>query len=171
MNPLQETLRIGTTAPPFAAKDQTQKEHRLDDYRGRWVVLFFYPKDRTINCTIEACSFRNHQAEFGKENAVVFGISRDDVESHEDFARRRRLGYPLLSDPKGLAMRAYQAQGWFGRPRRITYIIDPDGHVARVYDRVRAPKHAHTVLSDLKDLKTKRDAVVPPRSPVPAIAT
>ena len=102
---------------------------------------------------------------------MIFGISRDDVESHEDFARRRRLGYPLLSDPKGVIMRAYKAEGWFGRPRRITYVVDPDGHVARVYDPVRAPNHASTVLSDLRDLKAKRDAIVPPRSRLAAVAT
>ena len=171
MNTLRESLRIGTSAPPFEAKDQTQKDHRLDDYRGRWVILFFYPKDRTINCTIEACNFRNHQADFAKENTVILGVSRDDVESHEDFARRRRLEYPLLADPKGALMKAYHAEGWFGRPRRVTYIVDPDGHIARVYDKVRAPTHANAVLADLRELKSKRDALVPTRSEVPAIKT
>lgn len=171
MNALRDTLRIGTSAPSFEAKDQTQKDHRLDDYRGRWVVLFFYPKDRTINCTIEACNFRNHKAEFDRENALIFGVSRDDVESHEDFSRRRRLGYPLLADPKGVIMRAYKAEGWFGRPRRVTYIIDPDGHIAKIYEKVRAPTHANAVLTDLRELKAKRDALVPPRTALTAIAT
>ena len=171
VNNLRDTLRIGTNAPPFEAKDQTQRNIRLDDFRGRWVVLFFYPKDRTLNCTIEACNFRNHKEEFEQENAVVFGVSRDDVESHEDFARRRRLAYPLLADPKAAIIRAYKAEGWFGRARRTTYIIDPDGHIARVYERVRAPNHANTVLSDLRELKAKRDSSVPPRTAVAALPT
>lgn len=161
MKTLRDTLRIGTSAPPFEAKDQAQHPIRLQDYRGRWVVLFFYPKDRTLNCTIEACSFRNHQADFEGENAVVFGVSRDDVASHEDFARRRRLSYPLLADPTGRIMRDYRARGWFGRARRTTFVIDPDGRVACVYERVRAPHHAETVLSDLRELKSKRDSIVP----------
>jgi thioredoxin-dependent peroxiredoxin len=167
----EASLRIGAIAPPFEARDQSQHTVNLQAFRGRWVVLFFYPKDRTMNCTLEACNFRNRQADFERENAVVFGVSRDDVESHEDFARRRRLQFPLLADPKGQIIRDYRAVGWFGRARRMTYVIDPDGHIARIYDRVRSATHAGTVLSDLRALKSKRDEVVPPRTMVSAIAT
>src|SRR5688500_2204388 len=114
---MTEPLDTGTPAPNFQARDQNANPIRPSDLRGHWIVLFFYPKDRTPNCTREACGFRDNMTLFRGEDAVILGVSRDDLESHEDFARRRRLPYSLLSDTEGQITRAYHGQGWFGRPR------------------------------------------------------
>ena len=156
---LRTTLRLGNRAPDFKAEDQSGKIVRLSDLRGRWVVLYFYPKDRTRGCTAEACGFRNRLDSLMAEEADVIGVSRDSVVSHKEFARRHNLGFRLLADPEGDIVRAFRANGILGWPRRMTYILDPDGHIVKAYKWVRPKGHAQAVLSDLRDLKSKRGRI------------
>lgn len=154
-------LAPGTPAPPIEAPDQQGHTFRLADHRGRWVVLYFYPKDQTRHCTQEACGFRDLNHEFETEGALVVGVSRDTAESHLRFAQRRRLPFPLLADPHADIIRAYGARRWHGWARRCTYVIDPQGRIAQTYDRIRAHAHPRRVLADLRGLmkdRARRDA-------------
>ncbi|MGQ9605167.1 MAG: peroxiredoxin [Thermogutta sp.] len=126
-------LAVGVKAPDFQALDQNGQTLRLSDYRGRWVVLFFYPKDNTPICTREACGFRDAYEEFLDIGAVVLGISSDPPESHARFAEKHRLTFPLLTDDGSLS-RLYGARKLLGiLPRRVTFVIDPEGTVVMVF--------------------------------------
>lgn len=160
----RDLLPLGTQAPDFQGPDQSGAVVRGSDFRGRWLVLYFYPKDRTRNCTKEACGFRDQAQPLADARAAVVGVSRDTVASHADFARRRGLSFPLVSDPGGGIARAYRARGWLGFPRRVTYVIDPDGRIARRYESVHADRHAAEVLTDLRRLKEEKGAIVPHRT-------
>lgn len=148
-------------AQPFTLLDQHSKLHSLADYRGKWVVLYFYPKDDTPGCTTEACSFRDEReaiAEFG--NAIILGISTDSVKSHKKFADKYRLTFPLLSDPGHSVIEAYDAwqpKKMFGREflgvLRKTFIIDPTGFIAKEYPNVDPKTHAAEIINDLKSLQ------------------
>ena len=153
-------MDIPFKAPDFKLKDQTGKTHSLENYAGKWLVLYFYPKDDTPGCTVEACSFRDGRDDIAdKTGASVVGISKDDVNSHEAFAKKHRLTFPLLSDPSGKVVEAYGAWGkkMYGREGiiRKTFLIDPDGLVQKVYGRVTPDGHADKVLEDLVKLQTK----------------
>lgn len=142
-------------APSFELNGTDGNTHTLDQYNGKWVILYFYPKDDTPGCTVEACGFRDvHQAILSKR-AVVLGVSRDDASSHDKFARKHSLPFPLLSDPDHTVMDAYGAWGkkMFGKEGvlRKTFIIDPDGQVVKVYGRVTPVGHAEQVLAYLDD--------------------
>ena len=144
-------------APTFSLKDTEGNTHSLDQYRGKWVVLYFYPKDDTPGCTTEACSFRDsHELLLAKE-AVVLGVSRDDAASHEKFMNKYSLPFPLLSDPDHAVMDAYGAWGkkMFGKEGvlRKTFIINPEGDVVKIYGRVTPIGHAEHVLQTLADLQ------------------
>lgn len=145
-------LDVGTAAPGFALKDHTGAVHRLEDYRGRWVVLYFYPNDDTPGCTKEACSFRDNLPAFGDLNAVVLGLSANDEASHQAFARKYELNFPLLIDPDKSVLEAYDAYGEktsFGKTHmgvfRKTYLIDPEGKIAHVWPAVDVEGHAEDV--------------------------
>ncbi len=126
-------LSVGDKAPDFQARDHNGRSVRLSDYRGRWVVLFFYPKDNTPICTREACSFRDAYEEFLEIGAVVLGVSADPPESHARFAAQYRLGFPLLTDDGSLS-RLFGVRKLLGiLPRRATFVIDPEGTVAMVF--------------------------------------
>lgn len=126
-------LAVGVKAPDFQAFDQNGQAVRLSDYRGRWVVLFFYPKDNTPICTREACGFRDAYEEFLDIGAVVLGISSDPPESHARFAEKHRLTFPLLTDDGSLS-RLFGVRKLLGiLPRRVTFVIDPEGTVAMVF--------------------------------------
>jgi peroxiredoxin Q/BCP len=145
-------------APDFSLPDQTGKTVSLADYHGTWLVLYFYPKDDTPGCTTEACSFRDGRDDIvDQSGAEVVGISKDDVESHQAFAAKHRLTFPLLSDPSGAVVEAYGAWGktMYGREGilRRTYLIDPDGIVQKVYGRVTPDGHSEKVLADLLTLQ------------------
>lgn len=145
------------SAPNFSLSDTEGNTHTLDQYRGKWVVLYFYPKDDTPGCTVEACSFRDvHDAILAKK-AVVLGVSRDDAKSHEKFASKHALPFPLLSDPDHSVMDAYGAWGkkMFGKEGilRKTFIIDPDGNVVKVFGRVTPIGHAEQVLQALEEFQ------------------
>lgn len=126
-------LSVGDKAPDFETRDHNGQPVRLSDYRGRWVVLFFYPKDNTPICTREACSFRDAYEEFLDFGAVVLGVSADPPESHARFAAQHRLGFPLLTDDGSLS-RLFGVRKLLGiLPRRATFVIDPEGTVAMVF--------------------------------------
>ncbi|MCS6789527.1 MAG: thioredoxin-dependent thiol peroxidase [Bacteroidia bacterium] len=147
------TLTIGTPAPPFEALDQNGTIHRLSDYKGKKVVLYFYPKDDTPGCTKEACNLRDHYAALQSAGYVVLGVSADSVHSHKKFSQKYGLPFPLLSDPEKKILQAYGAWGkkrMYGKeyegPLRITYIIDTEGKIERVIDKVQTEAHAQQIL-------------------------
>jgi peroxiredoxin Q/BCP len=145
-------LQSNQKAPDFSARDQEGKVHTLSDYQGKWLLLYFYPKDDTYFCTKEACGLRDRFEDL-KGKAEVLGVSRDSVESHEKFAEKYRLPFTLLSDPEKKLIKAYGAQGLLFT-KRISYLIDPQGKIAKVYPKVGASGHAREVLEDLIKLQS-----------------
>lgn len=147
----------GALAPDFTLPDQHGEEHSLTDYRGSWVLLYFYPKDDTPGCTIEACAFRDQFKDFEKVGAVVLGVSTDSVESHRKFAAAFELPFTLLADVHKEVVGRY---GVFGEKKfmgktymgtqRASFLIDPKGIVRKVYPRVKPEIHAGEVIADLK---------------------
>jgi peroxiredoxin Q/BCP len=153
-------LTVGAPAPEFELPDQSGQLHSLEDYRDQWIVLYFYPKDGTPNCTTEACEFRDNIFEFKQINAQILGVSFDDVESHKKFAEHHELPFPLLADTEGKAAEAYGVKTRrFGMTlaKRQTFLIDPDGKLAKHYDSVDANTHSQEVLADLTLLSTNGD--------------
>lgn len=140
-------------APNFALESEPGKIVNLKDFAGRWLVLYFYPKDDTPGCTIEACGFRDTRDKLTDLGAEVIGISKDDAASHEKFKAKFNLHFTLLSDPKGKAIEAYGAWGkkMFGKEGvlRKTFIINPRGQVVKVYGRVTPVGHGEKVVEDL----------------------
>jgi peroxiredoxin Q/BCP len=150
-----QELKAGDPAPPFDLIDQNNQEHRLQDYAGQWLVLYFYPKDDTPGCTTEACQFRDDYYALKEMGVVVLGVSLDDVKSHQEFAEKYHLPFPLLSDAEGSVASAYGSLTKFGPisfAKRHTFIIGPDGHIARVYTRVKPGEHSGEVIGDLRNL-------------------
>ncbi len=148
-------LVVGEPAPEFELSDQDGQLHSLEDYRDRWVVLYFYPKNGTPGCTTEACEFRDNIFEFRRLNAQILGVSLDDVESHKAFAETNSLPFPLLADTRGDAADAYGVKTrMFGMTvaRRQTFIIDPEGRLALHYEDVDPNTHSAEVLADLECL-------------------
>jgi peroxiredoxin Q/BCP len=152
-----------TRAPTFTLKDENGKQHTLSSYKGQWVVLYFYPKDDTPGCTIEGIEFTAKAKEFKKLNTKVFGISGDNQESHKAFCKKHKLGITLLSDPGYKMMTKYGSHGpkiLYGRTflgvKRSTYIIDPQGKVAKVWKAVQAKNHAAKVLESIMLLSSAR---------------
>ena len=142
---------------PFKLQDQTGKWHSLSDYKGKWVVLYFYPKDDTPGCTTQACGFRDNIFAFDKEGAVILGISVDDVADHKAFAEKHGLPFTLLADPTKAVTKEYGVlktyMGVMEMARRDTFIIDPQGRVAKHYESVNPDGHSKVVLEDMKALK------------------
>ena len=150
------TLQVGDTAPDFEAKTDGGSVIRLSDYRGKKVVLYFYPKDSTPGCMLEACSFRGAQPQFAAKNAIILGISADSTESHERFKARHGLPFRLVSDPDHGIARSYGA--WRKKSLlgigymwlvRSTFVIDEDGRIDAIYDNVNVFRHVAQVLEDL----------------------
>lgn len=151
---------LNKKAPAFTLPDQTGTEHSLSDYKGKWVVLYFYPKDLTPGCTVEACSFRDNEARLKAVGAVVLGVSADTVKRHEKFTQVMSLNFPLLADVEKEVCKAYDSFGkkkFMGREYegilRNTFIIDPAGKVAQVYESVKPKVHVDEVLEFLKAQK------------------
>jgi peroxiredoxin Q/BCP len=152
-------IEPGRKAPPFTLKDQSGKTHRLSDYAGRPVILFFYPKDDTTGCTKEACGFRDSLPKFERTTAVVLGISILDEASKAKFARKYDLNFPLLADPEHEVAEKYgvwQKRSMYGRSfmgvARTTYLIDKDGTIAKRWDKVKVDSHAEEVLEAVNAL-------------------
>jgi len=145
----------GTVAPAFSLPDQNGASRRLAEWRGKWVVLYFYPKDDTPGCTTEACSFRDDISLLTALGAQVVGVSVDDTVSHKVFAEKYQLPFPLLSDATAGVARQYGAlSDWVvvKMAKRYTFIIDPAGRIAKVYLTVDAARHSKEVAADLKRL-------------------
>ncbi len=148
--------KVGEMAPDFEARTDSGETIRLSDFRGKRVVLYFYPKDNTPGCTAQACSFRDLHAEFEHRNAVVLGVSGDSVESHGRFKARHGLPFPLLSDPDHRIAESYGTWRKRGLLRfgflpqvRSTFVIDEQGRIEAVHDRIGALGHGQRVLEDL----------------------
>lgn len=145
-------------APDFSLPDEHGAIRTLEDFAGRWLVLYFYPKDDTPGCTIQACSLRDARDEIQAAGAVVVGVSKDSSDSHDNFKAKHSLNFSLLSDESGKTIEAYGAWGKkaFGREGilRKTFLIDPTGKVQKVYGRVTPLGHGEKVVSDLKQLQT-----------------
>lgn len=155
---LAATPSVGQPAPAFKLQDQDGKWHSLGDYKGKWVAVYFYPKDDTPGCTTQACSFRDNIFAFNKEGAVILGISVDDVESHKKFAEKHGLPFALLADADKAVAKQYGVLKNYGVAefaRRDTFIIDPEGRVAKHYESVKPDGHSQVVLEDIKALKSK----------------
>ncbi len=151
-------LEVGDTAPVFTLKDDNGQEVSLSDFRGKPVILYWYPRDDTPGCTVEACSFRDAYREFQDAGAVVLGASADTVRSHAKFKQKFSLPFPLLADPDHAVADQYGVWGpkqMMGREfegiYRITYLIDADGIVKRVWPKVKPEGHADEILAALKD--------------------
>ncbi|HUR32603.1 MAG TPA: thioredoxin-dependent thiol peroxidase [Vicinamibacterales bacterium] len=146
-------IEPGKKAPSFALKDQEGKTHKLSDYAGRPVVLYFYPKDDTPGCTAEACAFRDNLPRFEPGKAAILGVSILDEKSKAKFAAKYELNFPLLADPDHEVADKYgawQERSMYGRTSmgvaRVTYLIDRDGNVVRRWDKVKVEGHAEEVL-------------------------
>lgn len=153
-------LSIGEKAPEFSLPDSAGRTIHLKDFRGKTIVLYFYPKDQTPGCTKEACSFNDRIPEIRKHGAVVLGVSADSVESHARFAKRHGLRFPLLSDPEKKVIKAYGAwkkKSLYGREfmgiERTTFVIDENGLIQAVFPKVRVDGHTEAVLDVLKNLR------------------
>ncbi|MEI6664691.1 MAG: thioredoxin-dependent thiol peroxidase [Chloroflexota bacterium] len=154
------TLEAGDKAPTFSLPDQDGTTHKLADYAGKTVVLYFYPKDMTGGCTAQACSLRDVNAEIAAEGAVVLGVSTDTAESHQQFRAMHQLPFTLLVDEGAKVATRYGSWGekvLYGRTSigmiRSTFIIGPDGTLLKVWKRARAAGHGEAVLKALNDIK------------------
>ncbi len=149
-------LEVGQTAPDFSLYDQDGTLHTLLQYRGSYVFLYFYPKDNTPGCTLEACSIRDRWQDFESAGVVVLGVSADDQKSHLQFATTHKLPFPVLSDGKKLMIEAYDAIGqrkMFGKTfigiKRVSYLISPEGKIIKNYPNVNPINHIGKVLKDV----------------------
>ena len=154
------SLKVGDPAPDFALPDQNGKVHRLSDYRGHYVVVYFYPKDFTPGCTREARAFNEALDALAAEGAVVLGISADDVERHRKFAEKLGLKFPLLADPEKKVIQAYGAWGTknlYGKKvegtMRYTYVIDPEGRILKIIKRAKPEEHMEKALAAIREAK------------------
>ena len=150
-------LEIGTKAPEFTLPDQNGQMHKLSDYRGQKVILYFYPKDMTSGCTSQACNFRDRYPQFQEKGAVVLGVSKDTVESHKRFEEKQGLPFTLLSDTELEVITAYDVRkiGKDGKPTksliRSTYLIDENGLIIKAVGGVKAKDNAAQMLDALEE--------------------
>ena len=150
------TLKPGDDAPNFSLPDNQGRQVNLNDFKGKWVVLYFYPKDDTPGCTTEACHFRDDFKLLENLGAQVVGMSIDDSFSHKKFAEKYNLPFPLLSDASGEVASLYGALNNFlviKLAKRYTYLINPQGKIAKIYLSVDTSKHSQEIIEDLKTLK------------------
>lgn len=149
-------LTIGTKAPDFTLPDQNGEMHSLQDYRGKKVILYFYPKDNTSGCTKQACSYTAMRPQFAEKGAVILGVSKDTVASHKRFEEKQNLGITLLADPERTVIEAYDVwkeKKLYGKTSmgvvRTTYLIDEKGTIIRADDKVKAAADAANLLEAL----------------------
>ncbi|MFN4362307.1 MAG: peroxiredoxin [Hylemonella sp.] len=152
-------LEVGQSAPDFVLPDQDGKTRQLADWRGKWLVLYFYPKNDTPGCTTEACNFRDDWLLLQELGAAVVGVSVDTSAAHAAFAQKYKLPFPLLADAKGeLAARYGALSDWwvYKFAKRQTFIVDPQGRIARIYRSIDSDKHSAEIVADLKQLRQAR---------------
>ena len=149
-------LEIGTKAPDFTLPDQNGNMHFLSEYRGKKVILYFYPKDNTAGCTKQACGFAERYPQFTEKGAVVLGVSKDSVASHKKFEEKYGLPFTILSDPELVAIQAYdvwQEKKNYGKTYmgvvRTTYLIDESGKIVKAFDKVKAADNPEQMLGEL----------------------
>lgn len=155
ITPLIASPNVGSDAPDFTLKDQYGKTHSLKDYRGKWLVVYFYPRDNTPGCTIEAGSFRDNLQEFDNRKTSIVGISTDGVASHLDFSDTLKLNFSLLADVDKTTAKSYAVLtdlGLISYSKRETFIIDPEGRIAHHFEDVSPKTHTEIVLKKLDDL-------------------
>ena len=153
-----EAPTAGTKAPDFTLKSQEGKTVSLHDYKGKWVVLYFYPKDMTPGCTIEAHNFQADQAKYDKANAAILGVSVDSVDSHVEFCTKENLTFKMLSDEKHQVVNTYGSTQKFGTNEvaaRNTFLVDPQGTIRKVFLNVNPSPHSAEVLMALAELQKK----------------
>lgn len=156
---MAKKIKKGDIAPDFSLPDGKGKVHTLSEMKGKRVLLYFYPKDNTSGCTVEAETFRDQIADFKKQKALVFGISTDSVESHKKFGEKLDLPFPLLSDSDKKVVKLYGVWGkkkmmgheYMGT-KRMSFLVGEDGKVLEVYEAVKPKEHAEQVLCDLRDV-------------------
>ncbi len=153
-------LQIGDHAPDFTLLNQSEEDVSLSDYAGSWLVLYFYPKDNTSGCTLEAKEFTCLVDAFSELGAIVIGVSKDSIQSHNNFIEKHDLGIELLSDPDHVVMEKYgvwQKKKLYGKEFmgvvRSTFLITPEGMIAQAWHKVKAKDHAEKVLETLKELQ------------------
>ena len=151
-------LKVGQKAPDFTLVDDAGRKVKLSDYKGKKVVLYFYPKDDTPGCTTEACNFRDGIAEIKSRGAVVLGVSADSAESHNKFKNKFELNFPLLADPEKKMIESYgvwKEKSMYGKKymgiERTTFIIDGRGKISRIFPKVKVAEHYDEVLDALED--------------------
>jgi peroxiredoxin Q/BCP len=149
-------IKVGDKAHNFSLPDQSGKIHSLSDYKGKWLILYFYPKDDTPGCTKEACGFRDLTRKYSNKGVKILGISKDSVSSHKKFAEKYLLDFPILSDESKEVIKAYGAWGIkkfmgkeFEGTQRKTFVINPEGEITKVYENVNPLAHAKQVLQDI----------------------
>jgi len=149
-------LTEGAKAPDFTLQDDAGATVSLKDFKGKTVVLYFYPKDDTPGCTKEACDFRDNEKKFKKQNTVILGVSADSTESHAKFKKKFDLPFSLLSDPGKKVIQSYgvwKEKSMYGKKymgiERTTFVIDPNGNIAKIYPKVSVTDHIETVLNEL----------------------
>jgi len=152
-------LKLNTKAPSFSLPDQNGNVHTLSENLGKWILLYFYPKDDTSGCTKEACSIGEAMPNFKKLKTVVFGISADSVVSHKKFAEKYSLPFNILSDESKKVLEKYGVwaeKSMYGRKYmgilRTSFLINPAGKIVKIYEKVKPELHAEEVLNDLKEL-------------------
>ncbi|CAJ1003967.1 peroxiredoxin Q/BCP [Brevibacillus aydinogluensis] len=153
-------VAVGQAAPDFTLQANGNRTISLRDFRGQYVVLYFYPKDMTPGCTTEACDFRDYHPKFAELNTVVLGISPDDVKSHDKFVAKHELPFPLLADPDHQVAEAYGVwvlKKMYGREymgiERSTFLIDPEGTIVKVWPKVKVKGHVEEVLQTIEQLQ------------------
>lgn len=153
-------LKAGSMVPKFSLSDQNGKIHNIADYKGHWVILYFYPKDLTPGCTTEACNFQEALPDFNAIDAVIFGISKDSAAQHKKFADKHNLQFSLLSDERSDVCEQFgvwQKKSMYGKEYmgivRSTFLINPEGKIAKVYPKVDVKEHHAEILNDLKELR------------------
>jgi peroxiredoxin Q/BCP len=152
-----DKVAVGGPAPDFRLMDQSGDWHTLEDYRGKWVALYFYPKADTPGCTTEACNFRDNIFAFREMGAEIVGVSLDDVEDQKAFAEKYSLPFTLLADTEGEVAESYGVLRNYGVMKlasRESFLIDPEGRIAKHYAKVDPDTHSEEVMADLKTLMT-----------------
>jgi thioredoxin-dependent peroxiredoxin len=155
--------KVGDVAPNFKLPSTRGKDVSLKEFKGKDVILYFYPRDETPGCTAEACSFRDHEGDLSKAGATILGVSTDPMDSHQKFTGKHKLNFPLLSDETADVAKMYgvwKEKNLYGRRSwgvaRTTYWIGPDGRIKKIYKKVDTAKHAEDILADMKAARAKK---------------